>query len=172
MTALEQAREALEAARDCILIDRTALADCHMDPVTNEVDADGRDGVADYDAVLALIGGALATLSAQEVPQAADAGVWEVARYGYFKDDTFIEVSVEDEDVFGCRWVGGLRDAELARAVLKLTAAPAAPKQEAWKCEAVTADFSDGTITLHVKAPDWHVAAGEYLLIPPAATQD
>lgn len=57
---IEELREALSAARDCILIDRAALADCHMDPVTNEVDAEGASGVAEYDAVLAQIDAALA----------------------------------------------------------------------------------------------------------------
>lgn len=38
-----------------------------------------------------------------------------------------------------------------------------------WKCEAVTADFSDQTITLQMSGPDWYVQAGKYTLIPPAA---
>lgn len=57
---IKELREALSAARDCILIDRAALADCHMDPLTNEVDEDGAAGVAaEYDVVLAQIGAAL-----------------------------------------------------------------------------------------------------------------
>lgn len=53
-----------------------------------------------------------------------------------------------------------------------LSAAPAAlakPAQQAgWKCSAVTADFSDNTITLQMSGTGWEVSAGEYLLTPPA----
>lgn len=53
--------EALRVARDCILLDRTALADTHMNPVTNTVDdEDGAEGLAQYDAVLSVIDAAIA----------------------------------------------------------------------------------------------------------------
>ncbi len=51
--------DALQAARDCIRTDRVALLDAHIDPVTNAVDDDGAAGVAEYDAVLAKIDGAI-----------------------------------------------------------------------------------------------------------------
>lgn len=51
---------ALQSARDCIELDRSALEVTHMDPLTNEVDADGAAGIAEYDAVLAQIGVAIA----------------------------------------------------------------------------------------------------------------
>jgi hypothetical protein len=54
-------REALQAARECIEMDRTALADTHMDPRTNQVDEDGQAGLDEYDAVLAQIDSALST---------------------------------------------------------------------------------------------------------------
>lgn len=132
MTALEQAREALEAARDCILIDRTALADCHMDPVTNEVDADGRDGVADYDAVLALIGGALAALSAQEVPQEVPAGEWVMVPREPTQE--MLRAAIEK----GC---GRLAAVMVYHAML--TAAPAAPKQDWQLIETAPKDGSE-----------------------------
>lgn len=46
---------ALKAARDCILIDRQALADAHMNPATNQLDEDGQAGVDEYDEVLGQI---------------------------------------------------------------------------------------------------------------------
>ena len=64
MTPTQALTEALKLARGCILMDRTALADAHMCPVTNEVDAEGRDGVADYDAVLSVIDAALSAAPA------------------------------------------------------------------------------------------------------------
>jgi len=46
---------ALDKARACILLDRTTLADSHMDPATNQVDEDGQAGLDEYDEVLAAI---------------------------------------------------------------------------------------------------------------------
>lgn len=60
MKAAGQLRDALVAARALIWTDRQSLSDTHMDPVTNEVDEDGAEGVAEYDAVLAQIDAALA----------------------------------------------------------------------------------------------------------------
>ena len=51
---------ALLSAREVISMDRQCLADTHMDPTTNEVDEDGKAGLADYDEVLAEIDAALA----------------------------------------------------------------------------------------------------------------
>lgn len=62
---LAQAQKALTAARECILLDRTSLADFHMQPETNEVDEDGQAGLDEYDAVLAQIDDALSS-SAEE----------------------------------------------------------------------------------------------------------
>ena len=59
----QQAAEALRAARDCILLDRTALADTHMNPATNTGDEDGQAGLDEYDAVLAKIDAALSDLT-------------------------------------------------------------------------------------------------------------
>jgi hypothetical protein len=53
-------RKALRHAKGCILLDRTALADAHMNPITNSiVDEEARDALAEYDQTLALIGQAL-----------------------------------------------------------------------------------------------------------------
>jgi len=52
-------RGALESAKYCILIDRTALADAHMDPHTNRIDDDGLAALAEYDKVLSQINAAL-----------------------------------------------------------------------------------------------------------------
>lgn len=53
-------RKALLHAKGCILLDRTALADAHMNPITNSiVDEEARDVLADYDEVLARIDAAL-----------------------------------------------------------------------------------------------------------------
>lgn len=58
-------------------------------------------------------------------------------------------------------------------AITALRTALDAPQQPvAWPCEAVTADFEENTITLEMRGTDWHVSAGEYLLIPPAAPKD
>jgi len=51
--------QALKTARDCILVDRTALADCHTAP-DGSVDEDGASGLAEYDAALAEINAAIA----------------------------------------------------------------------------------------------------------------
>ncbi len=49
---------ALRKARDCILIDRTALADCSTGP--DGIDEDAQAGVAEYDETLAVIDAAIA----------------------------------------------------------------------------------------------------------------
>ena len=67
MTPTQALTEALKLARGCILMDRTALADAHMCPVTNEIEAEGRDGVADYDAVLSVIDAALSAAPVEPV---------------------------------------------------------------------------------------------------------
>lgn len=53
----------------------------------------------------------------------------------------------------------------------RIAAAPQAVPVPAagWKCKAITADFSDQTVTLQMSSPDWYLQAGEYTLIPPAA---
>lgn len=48
-------RDALEAAKACILIDRTALADTHFDAGLGRVDDEGQAGLDEYDAALAKI---------------------------------------------------------------------------------------------------------------------
>lgn len=48
----EQLLEALQVARACIERDRISLAESHTNPHTKRLDADGADGVAEYDAVL------------------------------------------------------------------------------------------------------------------------
>ena len=53
-------KAALIKAKSCIETDRTALADCHMNPDTNEVDEEGAAGLAEYDDVLSTIKDALA----------------------------------------------------------------------------------------------------------------
>lgn len=59
--------EALHHARAHILIDRTALSDTHMNPVTNTVDdEDGIEGLAQYDAVLAVIDAVIAKATGSE----------------------------------------------------------------------------------------------------------
>lgn len=60
MNALQHLLNALRVARDCIVLDRAALADTHMDPSTNEVDEDGAAGLAEYDAVPFVIDAAIA----------------------------------------------------------------------------------------------------------------
>ena len=57
---------ALLSAREVISMDRQCLADTHMDTTTNEVDEDGKAGVADYDEVLAEIDAALAKAGASD----------------------------------------------------------------------------------------------------------
>lgn len=56
---IEALKEALRVARACIHTDR--VADCHMDPTTNTLDADGAQAVAEYDAILAKIDAAIAS---------------------------------------------------------------------------------------------------------------
>lgn len=82
--------DALRAARACILIDRTALADAHFDHGLGRVDDDGQDGMDEYDAVLAQIDAALGEPAAQPktladlqrlvTEQAYDEGLWFEAR--------------------------------------------------------------------------------------------
>lgn len=55
MDAAPDLLQALGHAKCVIEQDRQALADCHMDPLTNELDEDGAAGVAEYDAVLEQI---------------------------------------------------------------------------------------------------------------------
>lgn len=50
---------ALRKARDCILIDRTALADCAMRP-DGSIEEDQQPAIAEYDEVLAEIDAAIA----------------------------------------------------------------------------------------------------------------
>jgi hypothetical protein len=53
--------EALKAARESIAADRECLFSCHVSPVSGAVeDRAGLEGLAEYDAVLALIDAALA----------------------------------------------------------------------------------------------------------------
>lgn len=52
-------RDALENAKYCILIDRTALADAHMNEHSNRIDDDGLAALAEYDKVLSKINAAL-----------------------------------------------------------------------------------------------------------------
>jgi hypothetical protein len=52
-------RGALLHAKRCILLDRTALADAHMDPRTNRVEDEAVEALAEYDDVLARIDAAL-----------------------------------------------------------------------------------------------------------------
>lgn len=67
IAAAPELLEALRVARDCILLDRTALADTHMNPVTNTVDdEDGAEGLAQYDAVLSVIDAAIAKATGEQ----------------------------------------------------------------------------------------------------------
>jgi len=52
-------RGALLHAKRCILLDRTALAEAHMDPRTNRVEDEAVGALAEYDEVLARIDAAL-----------------------------------------------------------------------------------------------------------------
>lgn len=54
---------ALRKARDCILIDRTALADCSTGP--DGIDEDAQAGVAEYDETLAVIAAAISQAEGQ-----------------------------------------------------------------------------------------------------------
>lgn len=54
-------RQALMAARACIALERTALADAHMNPDTNRVDDEAVEALAEYDSTLASIDAALLT---------------------------------------------------------------------------------------------------------------
>jgi hypothetical protein len=67
MTAIKQAIviKALEASAAQITHDRAALYACHCHPVTNEVDALGAQGLAEYDAALSQIDAAPAALRGQ-----------------------------------------------------------------------------------------------------------
>lgn len=61
MDAAPELLAALFHARAHILLDRTSLADTHMNPVTNTVDDEhGIAGLAQYDAVLSVIDAAIA----------------------------------------------------------------------------------------------------------------
>lgn len=72
-------REALEAARACILIDRESVAECHTAP-DGMMDDDGEEALAELDAVLSQIEAAMPSLAALDEAK-RDAGRWrEVAK--------------------------------------------------------------------------------------------
>lgn len=60
VAAAPELLEAVNAAREIIAEDRQNLYDCHVSPVSGELDAHGAAGVAEYDTVLATIDVALA----------------------------------------------------------------------------------------------------------------
>lgn len=76
--------QTLQAAHACIHADRTSLADSSMRP-DNTMEPDDAAAVAEYDAVLAQITGALATLQAQPAQPAAvpisDSDILAVAEF-------------------------------------------------------------------------------------------
>lgn len=82
--ALKQARDALTRAEACILVDRTAVLDCHTGP--DGIDDDGAAVLEDYDDALLTIRAALAAADA-ELAHPAPAAQPEPTLAGHFIKD-------------------------------------------------------------------------------------
>lgn len=102
-------REALAAARACILLDRTSVADCHAAP-DGRVDEDGAAALEDYDAVLAQIDAAAPLIDALEAAQRdaeryrfirdadrSDCITPELGLYAMESLDEYVDAAMEDE---------------------------------------------------------------------------